>query len=306
MKMYKKGLLFAAVLSFLLWHGPGIVYSKSTPGPDQPFTPFAPAKEHKKINDTIVDRLKQRHYLKVVIDDQFSAKMLSRFLDDLDPGHSYFYDQDIKEFETKYRLKLDDALNEGDLEPAFAIFNRYQQRVLDRLDYLIARIEQGFANMKFDVEETFRTDRKDIPWPNSEAAMDELWRKRLKSNVISLKLAEKSLQEIQKTLLRRFKNQLQRVQQNSSDDAFEIYINSLAMAIDPHTQYFSPHRTENFNINMSLSLEGIGAVLRTEDEFTKVVRLIPGGPAERSNLLKPSDRIVGVAQGEAGEMLDIV
>jgi carboxyl-terminal processing protease len=160
--------------------------------------------------------------------------------------------------------------------------------------------------MKFDAEETFRTDRKDIPWPHSEAEMQELWRKRLKSNVISLKLADKSLEEIQETLLRRYRNQLKRVQQNSADDAFEIYINSLALSVDPHTQYFSPHRTENFNINMSLSLEGIGAVLRTEDEYTKVVRLIPGGPAERSKLLKPSDRIIGVAQGEAGEMIDIV
>ncbi len=160
--------------------------------------------------------------------------------------------------------------------------------------------------MKFDIEETLQIDREDMPWPKSEAAMQELWRKRLKSDVLSLKLADKSLDEIQETLLKRYQNQLNRVQQNSSDDAFEFYINALALSTDPHTQYFSPHRTENFNINMSLSLEGIGAVLQGEDEYTKILRLIPGGPAERSKLLQAADRIVGVAQGADGEMLDIV
>jgi carboxyl-terminal processing protease len=171
---------------------------------------------------------------------------------------------------------------------------------------MIDHLEQGLEGMNFDIEETLQIDREDLPWPQSEAAMQELWRKRLKSNVLSLKLADKSLEEIQEILLKRYQNQLNRVEQNSSDDAFEFYINALALSTDPHTQYFSPHRTENFNINMSLSLEGIGAVLQSEDEYTKIVRLIPGGPAERSQLLKAADRIVGVAQGAEGEMLDIV
>jgi carboxyl-terminal processing protease len=124
--------------------------------------------------------------------------------------------------------------------------------------------------------------------------------------VLTLKLTDKSLEEIQETLLKRYKNQLNRILQNSNDDVFEFYMNSFALSVDPHTQYFSPHRTENFNINMSLSLEGIGAVLQTEEEYTRVRRLIAGGPAERSKLLKAADRIVGVAQGIDGEMLDIV
>ncbi len=232
--------------------------------------------------------------------------MLYRFLDELDPSHSYFYTSDIKEFESKYRYTLDDDFKSGNLAPGFEIFNRYQQRVIERLTDIVELLEGGLDNWKFDIEETLRTDRKDIPWPDSEAAMKELWRKRLKNNVLNLKLTDKSLEDVQETLLKRYKNQLNRVLQNSNDDAFEFYINSLALSMDPHTQYFSPHRSENFNINMSLSLEGIGAVLQAEDEYTKVLRLIAGGPAERSKLLKAADRIVGVAQGADGEMVDIV
>jgi carboxyl-terminal processing protease len=306
MKILKNGIIFAITCCFV-WGLPASIYGQpESQSAESSYTVLAPTKEQKVINDNIVDHLKNRHYLKVRLDDQMSSKILKRFLDQLDPSHSYFYDNDIKEFEVKYRFTLDDALKKGNLEPAFEIFNRYQQRIIERLTYIIDHLELGLDGMNFDIEETLQIDREDLPWPKSEAAMQELWRKRLKSNVLNLKLADKSIEEIQKILLKRYQNQLNRVEQNSSDDAFEFYINALALSTDPHTQYFSPHRTENFNINMSLSLEGIGAVLQNEDEYTKIVRLIPGGPAERSKLLKAADRIVGVAQGAEGEMLDIV
>jgi carboxyl-terminal processing protease len=307
MKIFKKSIVAALVTCCLLWSaGSPAVSDTKSDAARQETTVFSPTKSHKKINKDIVSHLKHRHYLKISFDDQLSQKVLNRYLDELDLGHSYFFNSDIREFENKYRLKLDDALVDGDLQPGFEIFNLYQKRLIERLTYLIDRLEQGLGDMKFDVEESLQLERKDLPWPDSEAAMQELWRKRLKSDVLSLKLADKSLEEIQETLLKRYRNQLNRVEQNSSDDVFEFYINSLALSIDPHTQYFSPHRTENFNINKSLSLEGIGAVLQTEDEYTKILRLIPGGPAERSKLLKAGDRIVGVAQGIEGEMLDIV
>jgi len=306
MKIFKKGILLAASFCFLLNLPAAIHAQPGSPVAESPYTLLAPTKEQKIISDNIVDNLKNRHYLKIRLDDQMSSKILNQYLDELDPSHSYFYDQDITEFEAKYRFTLDDALNKSDLEPGFEIFNRYQQRVIERLTYLIERLEHGLGDMNFDIEETLQIERKDMPWPKSEAEMQELWRKRLKSNALSLKLADKSSEEIQEILLKRYRNQLNRVKQNSSDDAFEFYINALALSTDPHTQYFSPHRTENFNINMSLSLEGIGAVLQSEDEYTKIVRLIPGGPAERSKLLQASDRIVGVAQGSDGEMLDVV
>jgi len=269
-------------------------------------TILAPTEINRKLNADIIAHLTRRHYLKIDIDDHISSKVLYRYLDELDPSHSYFYAKDIKEFERKYQFKLDDSFKKNDLEPAFEIFNRYQQRLIERLTTAIEWLERGLDDMNFNVEESLQVDRKDLPWPDSESAMEDLWRKRLKSNVINLKLADKSLEEIGETLLKRYRNQLKRVSQNNADDVFQYYINSLALSIDPHTQYFSPHRTENFNINMSLSLEGIGAVLQIEDEYTKVVRLIPGGPAESSKVLQAADRIVGVAQGIDGEMHDVV
>jgi len=267
---------------------------------------LTPSPVHTKTSRDILNHLKHRHYLKIGIDDRLSSAVLSRFLDELDPGHIYFHDRDIKEFESEFRFKLDDALKKNDLAPAFKIFNRYQQRVIERLNYLINRLGQGLQDMNFSIQEELRVDRKDIPWPKTDIEMKDLWRKHLKSNVLSLQLADKSLDEIQEILLRRYRNQLKRIEQNTSDDAFQYYMNVLALSYDPHTQYFSPRRSENFNINMSLSLEGIGAVLQLEEEYTKVVRLIAGGPAERSKLLKAADRIVGVGQGADGTIIDVV
>jgi carboxyl-terminal processing protease len=294
------------ILIALILHGVAAGEVPSPAAPEKNATSLAPTEINRKLNAEIIDHLTHRHYLKINIDDRISSKALHHYLDELDPSHSYFYAQDIKEFEDKYQFTLDDSFNKNELGPAFEIFNRYQQRLIERLTFSIERLERGLGDMNFNAEESLQIDRKNMPWPDSESAMEDLWRKRLKSNIITMKLADKPLEEIRETLLKRFRSQLKRVSQNNADDVFQFYINSLAQSIDPHTQYFSPHRTENFNINMSLSLEGIGAVLQTEDEYTKVVRIIPGGPAERSKLLKAADRIVGVAQGADGEILDVV
>jgi carboxyl-terminal processing protease len=307
MKLIRKITWFTVVTCFCAISAT-VIYAKEKPVPsgDIEQKVFAPTPVHLKTSKEIINSLKQRHYLKIPIDDQLSAKFLSRYLDELDPNHIYFLASDIKEFESEFRFKLDDTLKKTDLAPAFKIYNRYQKRVSERLSYLISRLEQGLEDMDFTIAEELRVDRKNIPWPSTEFERQELWRKQLKSNVLSLKLADKSIDEIEEILLRRFKNQLKRVEQNSSDDVFQSYMNGLTLSFDPHTQYFSPRKTENFNINMSLSLEGIGAVLQMEEEFTKVLRLISGGPAEKSKLLKPADRIVGVGQGKHGEIIDVV
>jgi carboxyl-terminal processing protease len=298
-------ILQVILIAFLL---PGVAAGETAlqTAPEKNVTILVPTETHRKLNAEIIGYLTHRHYLKIDIDDHFSAKVLDRYLDELDPSHSYFYARDVKEFESKYQFKLDDALNKNDLKPAFEMFNRYQQRLIERLTAVLESLERGLDDMNFNVEESLQVDRKEMPWPESASIMEDLWRKRLKSNIITLKLADEPTEEIQETLLKRYRNQLKRVSQNNADDVFQFFINSLAQSIDPHTQYFSPHRTENFNINMSLSLEGIGAVLQAEDEYTKVVRLIAGGPAERSKLLQAADRIVGVAQGADGEMIDVV
>lgn len=268
--------------------------------------PLAPKPYHGKILGAVLDHLRLRHYRKINLDDEMSSKIFYRFIDELDPSHSFLYNSDIRGYELVYRFNLDEKLQKNDLGPAFKIFNRYQERLIEQLTAMTAAIDKGFADFDFTVAESERIDRKDIPWPNSQVAMEEVWRKRLKGNVINLKLAGKEDSEIQETLGRRYRNQLKRARQNSSDDAFELFMNAVTLSADPHTQYFSPHRSENFNINMSLSLEGIGAVLMNEDEYTKVTRLIAGGPADRSKLLQAGDRIVGVSQGEEGEMVDIL
>jgi len=211
MRKITRGILLVASCC-LLWNLPAAVFAQTGSGAaESSHSQLAPTKEQKRINANIVDQLKTRHYRKIDLDDQMSSKILDRYFDELDPGHIYFYEQDIKEFAAKYRFALDDALNEGNLEPGFEIFNRYQQRVTERLTYLIARLEQGLEDMDFSIEETMQMDRKEMPWPGSEAEMQELWRKRLKSNVLSLKLADKSLEQIQETLLKRFRNQLNRI-----------------------------------------------------------------------------------------------
>jgi carboxyl-terminal processing protease len=177
---------------------------------------------------------------------------------------------------------------------------------VERLEYLLKELDAGILKMDFATAEQLELDREHAPWPASQKALDDLWRKRLKAAVLGMKLNGKELEEIEELLTKRYKNRLKNVSQTNSEDAFQLYVNAFAATYDPHTQYFSPRTSENFNINMSLSLEGIGAVLRTEDEYTEVVRVVPAGPADKSGLLKPSDRIIGVGQGEKGKVIDVV
>ncbi len=253
----------------------------------------------------IVKKLDRRHYLDLAVNDQLSSRVLDNYLTRLDNSKSFFLQSDIQEFE-QYRDRLDDTITEGNLSPAALIFNRYQERIVERLEDVVANLPKMVENMDFTRDEELQLDREDAQWPANEAAADDLWRKRIKSQVIGLRIAGKPEEEIVPLLQKRFENQLNRVRQSNAEDAFQVYINSLASLYDPHTNYLSPTTSENFNINMSLSLEGIGAVLQTEDEFTKVVRLVPAGPADKQGDLQPSDRIVAVAQGEDGEFQDVI
>jgi carboxyl-terminal processing protease len=273
--------------------------------PDDYVALLTPTKKQSLNSVDIMDQLQHRHYRRLAADDQLSSKVLDRYLSELDGSRSYFLLKDIREFEA-YRHRLDDALKAGELEPAFRIFNRYQQRVIERLVFMINRIERGLETMVFDIEESIDIDRKSAPWPASRAELDELWRKGLKNDVLNLKLTGKSLEDIGKLLNQRYRSRLNRVSQTNSEDAFAFYINALAGVYDPHTQYFTPRMSENFEIAMSLSLEGIGAVLQRENEYTKVLRLVHAGPADKGKALKPGDRIVGIGQGAKGEIVDVI
>ncbi|GAB3381145.1 carboxy terminal-processing peptidase [Spongiibacter taiwanensis] len=250
-------------------------------------------------------QLESRHYVKLDVDDAFSSRLLNAYLDDLDPNRQYFLQSDITEFQS-YRSLLDDQLKKGDLTAAYKIFDRYLERITQQLGVTVKELPKLVADFDFKKQEEITLDRSEAPWPQSEKEANEIWRKQVKNRVLSLKLAEKKDEDIVELLTKRFKNQLKRLSQIEAEDVFQSYANAVGSLYDPHTDYFSPRLSENFQINMSLKLEGIGAVLQMEDDYTKVVRLVAAGPADKQGQLHPSDRIVGVAEGKGGEMQDVI
>ena len=264
-----------------------------------------PLDVHPRTSLTIVEQLRNNHYLNKALDDETSSAVFDKYLATLDPSRSYFLQADVDRFE-KHRYRLDDALKRGDLSPAFEIFNLYQSRLIERLEYLLSQIDAGLGEIDFGIDEYIEIDRETAPYPASPAAMDDLWRKRLKAAVLSMKLNDKELDEIGKLLTKRYKNRLKQANQSKSEDAFQVYVNAYASTYDPHTQYLSPRNSENFNIDISLTFDGIGAVLRTKDEYTTVARIVPAGPADKANNIKPAERITGVGQGETGPIIDVV
>ncbi|MCP5122274.1 MAG: carboxy terminal-processing peptidase [Pseudomonadales bacterium] len=258
--------------------------------------------------ETIVEmigQLEQRHYAKHRYDDDMSSAHLDSYIESLDRGKMFFTATDLAEFE-KYRTTMDDQLHEGNLVAGFEIFNRFQQRLEERMENVVETLPQQVQAMDFTVDESFPVDADEWDWARTPAELDDRWRKRIKNEVLSLKLAKKPAEEIAPTLVKRYNSQLKRVRQYNSQDVFQIYANALTELYDPHTNYLSPRRSENFNINMSLSLEGIGAVLQQEDEYTKVSSLVAKGPADKQGELKPADRIIGVGQGEDGAIEDVI
>ncbi|MFC2974189.1 carboxy terminal-processing peptidase [Azotobacter bryophylli] len=252
----------------------------------------------------VVELLKRHHYSKPPLDDARSVKIYESYLKLLDPSRSYFTASDIAEFD-RWRTQFDDFLKSGDLRPGFTIYKRYLTRQEERLNFTLAQLQKGDELFDFSGDETLLIDRENAPWAKDTASLDDLWRKRLKDEVLRLKIAGKQPNAIRELLVKRYKNQLARLEQTRSEDVFQAYINAFAQTYDPHTNYLSPDNAENFDINMSLSLEGIGAVLQSDNEHVKVVRLVPAGPAEKSKQLAPADRIIGVAQGD-GEMVDVI
>jgi carboxyl-terminal processing protease len=253
----------------------------------------------------LIEQLEDRHYAKLRYDDLLSSQHLDSYLDNLDATRMFFLAADIEEFE-KYRTRMDDDLPRGKLDAGFNIFNRFKERVEHRLNAVVDGMPEFVAALNFERDESYRLDSDGRQWASSDAELDERWRKHIKHQALSLKLADKAEEEIPETLGKRYSNQLKRVQQYNAQDTFQIYANALTRLYDPHSNYLSPRRSENFNINMSLSLEGIGAVLQLEEEYTKVIRLVAKGPADKQGDLQPSDRIVGVGQDEDGPIEDVV
>ena len=252
----------------------------------------------------VVELLKRHHYSKPPLDDARSVIIYDSYIKLLDPARSYFTAADIAEFD-KWKTQFDDFLKSGNLDPGFTIYKRYLDRVKQRLDFALAELNKGVDKIDFTTQETLLIDRENAPWMKNQAELDDLWRKRVKDEVLRQKIAGKEPKHIQETLTKRYKNQLARLDQTRAEDIFQAYINTFAQSYDPHTNYLSPDNAENFDINMSLSLEGIGAVLQSDNDQVKIVRLVPAGPAAKTKQVAPADKIIGVAQGNK-EMVDVV
>lgn len=267
-----------------------------------PVSELHPTEEQSQTANVIVKVIDQYHYKDVVLDDSLSQEILKRYLDALDPNRSFFLANDIRRVNV-YRDKLDDYLKSGRIEPAFEIFRTYRKRVSEAIAHTQKLLDGKFD---FTIDESYQFEREDEPWSQTRTELNDLWRKRVKNDFLNLKLTDKSDAEIRKTLRARYARLENRVEQFDANDIFQTFINAYTLSLEPHTSYMSPSTSENFDISMSLSLEGIGAVLKDVDGYTVVQKTVIGGPAELSKLLHAGDRIVGVGQGLAGEIVDIV
>jgi carboxyl-terminal processing protease len=263
---------------------------------------LAPAQQQGDAASLSAQILSRYHYKAMPLDDAMSAKIFDRYLKSMDPEKYFFLQSDIAQFSAA-RTQLDDAINHQDLHIPFAIFNLYERRVTERFNYAKSLLKNGFD---FTKNESYQLDREKEPWAQSEEAMRDLWRKRVKNDWLRLKLAGKDDNAIRETLSKRYDTALTRVTQYKSDDVFQIFMDAYATAIDPHTDYLGRRASEDFDISMSLSLVGIGAVLQEKDDYTTIRELVPGGPAAQSGKLKVGDRIIGVGQGENSTPTDVV
>jgi carboxyl-terminal processing protease len=263
---------------------------------------LAPTARDRMIARQVGALLEDAHYSQQRIDDTMSSRVLNKFLDSLDGQRSYFLASDIAEFET-YRLRFDDMIRTGDIEPAYWMFARYQQRTRERIEHALALLDQ---EPDFALSEYFEFDREGAAWPLNQAELDELWRKRVKNDAISLLLAGKTWSEAAETLRSRYERVLTRGEQIKPEEVFEIYLNSYARSFDPHTSYFSPRNSEEYKIQMSLNYEGIGASLQLIDDYVTIMNLIEGGPAAAAGTLAVKDRITAVGQGTEEPLVDVI
>ncbi|MES2456666.1 MAG: carboxy terminal-processing peptidase [Bacteroidota bacterium] len=243
----------------------------------------------------IVKLIENYNYKKSKINDSISSVVLDKYIKDLDPYKYYFLASDIKEFE-KYRFKLDDDFRDGDLSGPFYIFNVYLKRYNEFIGFALA---QAKTKYDFNQNDTYTFDREKMPWANSQAALNEVWNKRIKYELVNLKIAGTSDEKNAETITKRYTNLKSQSAKVNNQDVFQTVMDAFTESIDPHTNYFNPVNAQAFNEDMARSFEGIGARLQLENEVLKIGEIIPGGPAFKSKLLSAGDRIIGVAQGNA-------
>jgi len=290
--LLRRSVLLALTLSFLPLAG---MATAEAPG-------LEPSDRHAKISRLVTTLFERSHYRQIRVDDQVSSDVLDRYIEVMDGNRQYFLAGDITQFD-QYRFELDDAVKRGDLKPAFMIYATYVERTRERLNYALGLLDK---EPDFTIDEFYVFDRSEMPWATTTEELNEIWRKRVKNDGLSLVLAGKSWDETTDVLRSRYEQVLKRVNQIKSDDVFEAFMNAYSHTLDPHSSYFSPRNSEEYRIQMSLSYDGIGASLQVQDDYVAVMNVIPGGPAAIDGSLKPNDRITAVAQGDDGEMVDVV
>jgi carboxyl-terminal processing protease len=267
-------------------------------------TELKPKEIYGKEAKVIAYILDNNHYRKIMLNDSLSSVILDQYIQGLDNNKSYFTADDIKRFE-KYRYQIDDLIKSEDVGLAYEIYNVFKKRFDERMHYVISTLVS--ENYDYSKDEFYETDRDKEPWPKNQAELNEVWRKIIKSQALNLKLSGKKTEDIGSVLKERYERLVKSYTRDiNAEDIFSMYMNSMTEAFDPHTNYFSPAAADRFKQSISLSLEGIGAKLQTDNDYTKVIEIIPGGPAEKSNLVHVNDRIVAVAQGDSGEMVDVI
>lgn len=293
---FTRTLLSLAATSLLL----GSVASTASPGSELPL--LAPEKQHAKAAKRVLSTYLRNHYQSFKLDDALSQKVFDRYLRNLDYNKNFFTAVDVKHFSI-YADKFDEALTTGDVNIAYRIYQTYLERRYERTQYAISLLDRAFDFNR--AGDKFFYDREDAEWARDIAELNEVWRQRVKYDLLNLVLADKSQDEAKTLLRKRYERALTRLQQTKSEDVFQTFMNAFSRSLEAHTSYLSPRNAERFQMQMNLSFEGIGASLQIEDEYTVVRSIIPGGPADASGELKPEDRIVGVAQ-EEGEFTDVV
>ena len=254
----------------------------------------------------ILEVLGSQAFAEIAVDDDLSEQWLQKYLENLDPAHAYLLQSDIAEFREKYSDRLDDMAKAGDLSAAKEIYDRFRDRALTQVKTNLARLENPDYLFDYTTDASLPIDRDDLDWPVDEEAADLLWEQTLTLSMLNLKLSEQEDEEAREALVRRYHTLQNNLHQQNARNVAEYYFNSLTRLYDPHTDYFSPREADNFNINMSLSLQGIGARLTTSDEFTEVVEVIAGGPADLGGELGAADRIVEIGEGTDCDFVDVV
>ncbi len=265
-------------------------------------TVLQPETRHERVGELVTQFIQKSHYLHVAVDDELSARVMDRYLEALDRNRMYLLASDVRFFE-QYRHELDDFVKHQPMDPVFDMFDVYRSRVRERFQFALTQLDD---EPDFTIDEEYQFDRDELPWATTREELDEIWRKRVKHDALNLVLTDKPWDEVREVLRKRYARYIRRMDQINSDDVFETFMNAFSHTLDPHSSYMSPRNSEEYRIQMSLSYFGIGASLQTEDDYVQIVSIIPGGPAAIDGTLKPNDRIIGVAQGADGEMVDVI